>query len=87
MSGQSPAARVLDFALYAYQERPRVAPPRCRFIPSCSEYARDAIVVHGATKGALLGAARVARCHPFAAGGLDPVPPRRAAATNGKAAP
>lgn len=50
--------------------------PRCRYLPSCSAYAVEAITVHGAAKGSALAAARVCRCHPWAAGGLDPVPPR-----------
>jgi uncharacterized protein len=49
---------------------------RCRFHPSCSAYATEAIRSHGLVKGALLGAWRVARCSPLSAGGLDPVPRR-----------
>jgi putative membrane protein insertion efficiency factor len=48
---------------------------RCRYFPSCSEYARDAIQYHGAARGTYLAAKRVCRCHPFSAGGFDPVPP------------
>jgi putative membrane protein insertion efficiency factor len=48
----------------------------CRFEPSCSEYARQALERHGAARGAWLAARRLARCHPFCAGGHDPVPPR-----------
>jgi len=47
----------------------------CRFYPSCSTYAQDAIVVHGAIKGSYLALLRVARCHPWHEGGEDPVPP------------
>ncbi len=50
--------------------------PACRFAPSCSEYAREALQVHGPTQGTLLAARRLSRCHPWHAGGLDPVPPR-----------
>jgi uncharacterized protein len=52
----------------------------CRFVPSCSEYAREAIVVHGVLQGTWLAARRLARCHPGGAYGLDPVPngPREA---------
>ena len=46
----------------------------CRFVPSCSEYAREAVYAHGAVRGMILAARRVARCHPFAKAGLDPVP-------------
>lgn len=49
--------------------------PHCRFAPSCSEYAREAIERHGVARGLRLAAARVARCHPFHDGGFDPVPP------------
>ncbi len=52
-------------------------PPACRFHPSCSEYARDAIAQHGAVRGLLLATRRLAHCHPWCEGGLDPVPPLR----------
>lgn len=48
----------------------------CRFEPTCSSYAIGAIDAHGALAGSWLAAARIARCHPWCAGGLDPVPPR-----------
>jgi putative membrane protein insertion efficiency factor len=48
---------------------------RCRYHPTCSDYACQAVQVHGAAKGLWLAARRIARCHPWAAGGLDPVPP------------
>jgi uncharacterized protein len=51
---------------------------QCRFHPSCSRYAEDAIRVHGAVKGTLLAARRILRCNPFGRGGLDPVPPHPA---------
>lgn len=46
----------------------------CRYWPTCSEYAREAIEAHGAARGALLAAGRLARCHPYGRGGVDPVP-------------
>ena len=48
----------------------------CRFHPTCSEYAMQAITTHGLTRGSWLALKRVARCHPFARPGFDPVPPR-----------
>ena len=47
----------------------------CRYYPSCSAYAVGAVQQHGAVKGAVRGAARIARCHPWAAGGVDDPPP------------
>jgi len=52
--------------------------PRCRFYPSCSAYALEAIRVHGAAKGTVLATARVCRCHPWNPGGVDHVPARGA---------
>lgn len=48
--------------------------PRCRFFPSCSDYAMEAVQRHGALYGGYLGARRVLRCHPLNPGGIDPVP-------------
>ena len=49
-------------------------PPRCRYIPTCSEYALQAVEKYGAAKGTVLAAKRFLRCNPFHKGGYDPVP-------------
>jgi putative membrane protein insertion efficiency factor len=46
----------------------------CRFFPSCSAYALEAVTIHGAVKGSFFAARRIVRCHPWNAGGIDPVP-------------
>jgi uncharacterized protein len=51
--------------------------PTCRYYPSCSQYALVAVQRHGAVRGSWLAARRLARCHPWAAGGVDDVPPVR----------
>jgi putative membrane protein insertion efficiency factor len=48
--------------------------PRCRFYPSCSQYAIEALESHGALRGSWMSAKRICRCHPFNPGGFDPVP-------------
>ena len=48
----------------------------CRFVPTCSQYAIQALQVHGALKGTLLSVCRILRCNPFGKFGFDPVPPR-----------
>lgn len=67
---------ILVFLLRAYQ---LVLSPmlgqNCRFYPSCSHYAIEALRSHGAARGSILSLRRVCRCHPWNEGGLDPVPP------------
>jgi uncharacterized protein len=58
---------------YQYGIRPMLG-PRCRFFPSCSEYTADAIGEYGVLRGSAMGAMRLAKCHPWHAGGYDPVP-------------
>jgi len=67
---------LLLFLLRAYQLL--ISPmlgQNCRFYPSCSHYAMEALRVHGTAKGSLLAAKRLCRCHPWNEGGVDPVPP------------
>lgn len=59
----------------------------CRYYPSCSAYALEAVQVHGSMKGSWLATRRLARCHPWAAGGVDKVPPRKVRARKPPAAP
>lgn len=68
--------KVLIFGVRAYQVifRP-IMPPVCRYEPSCSDYALEALRVHGPLRGVGLAVWRICRCHPFTAGGFDPVPP------------
>lgn len=66
--------RILIALLQAYKwALSPLLPPACRYVPSCSEYAMEALERHGAVLGALKAAWRVLRCHPFAKGGYDPV--------------
>jgi putative membrane protein insertion efficiency factor len=62
--------------LYRYCISP-LLPPACRFVPTCSEYALEAIEVHGVLRGGVLTLRRLLRCGPWSAGGYDPVPERR----------
>jgi putative membrane protein insertion efficiency factor len=56
---------------------------QCRFTPGCSEYAKQSFETHGAGKGLLLSLRRLSRCHPFCAGGFDPVPGRAKLVSSG----
>lgn len=67
--------RLLALLIRGYQRLlSPLLPPSCRFYPSCSQYALEAVNRHGAFKGSWLAARRLVRCHPFNAGGFDPVP-------------
>jgi uncharacterized protein len=71
----SRAARVLTAPIVAYRRYLSPAlPARCRFYPSCSAYAQEALAKHGALRGSWLAIRRLLRCHPFHPGGFDPVP-------------
>ena len=68
-------SRFLIFLIRAYRKHLSPArPPCCRFIPTCSEYALEAVEKYGAWKGSWLALRRLLRCHPFCKGGYDPVP-------------
>ena len=69
-------ARALLRLIRAYQRLASGRPSSCRYWPSCSAYAAEAIEIHGAGRGSLLAAGRLARCHPFGGHGVDPVPAR-----------
>ncbi|MBU4001932.1 MAG: membrane protein insertion efficiency factor YidD [Proteobacteria bacterium] len=64
---------LLAIKFYQYVISP-VLGPSCRYFPSCSEYAYQAIAKYGIIKGVFLSAKRILRCHPFCSGGIDPVP-------------
>ena len=65
----------LTIALLVFYKRwiSPALPSACRFYPSCSEYMREAVEKHGVARGVVLGLKRLGRCHPFHAGGVDPV--------------
>jgi putative membrane protein insertion efficiency factor len=77
----TPAAHVAVAAVRGYQWtlRPLIG-GQCRFFPSCSDYAIDALRTHGAARGSALAAWRILRCNPWCEGGFDPVPPNPGAA-------
>lgn len=70
--------RFLVYLIRGYQQyiSPRYG-ARCRFTPTCSQYAIEAIQLHGALRGGLLALRRILRCNPFFKGGYDPVPPKK----------
>lgn len=82
-SDMSLGARMLAGPVIAYRRCISPAlPARCRFYPSCSAYALEALATHGAVRGTGLAIRRLLRCHPFHPGGYDPVPPRRHRSTD-----
>ena len=81
-AGHGGLARALRLIIRGYQFV--LAPwlgARCRFHPSCSHYALEALAEHGAARGVWLSALRLGRCHPFNEGGFDPVPPTSGSAS------
>jgi putative membrane protein insertion efficiency factor len=73
MSGQPRLVRLVDWYQRAFAGRPSP----CRFTPSCSSYAKEALVVHGSGRGTWLTLRRLLRCRPFGPSGFDPVPEPR----------
>jgi uncharacterized protein len=70
-------ARLALALLALYRATAVMRTPRCRFLPTCSGYAVEAVRVHGAVRGGWLAVRRIGRCHPWNLGGFDPVPPRK----------
>lgn len=72
------SSRLLTGLILAYQSARSGRPTGCRYLPSCSEYAVEAIDTHGPVRGTLLAVRRIARCGPWGGHGIDPVPERSA---------
>jgi putative membrane protein insertion efficiency factor len=80
----SPLQVVMVKAIDGYQFVRRGRPSPCRYVPSCSDYAKEAVQVHGGLRGAWLAVRRVARCNPFGSSGFDPVPSPRQRSIHGR---
>ncbi|MCI0350536.1 MAG: membrane protein insertion efficiency factor YidD [Acidobacteriales bacterium] len=78
------AAVLLLLRAYKWMISP-LLPPACRYVPTCSEYALEAVEQHGALRGSTMALLRICRCHPFVSGGYDPVKaPATAPVPNGR---
>lgn len=75
MTSKGPGQRMLLGVIALYQAARRGRPSPCRYWPTCSEYAREAVVSHGASRGSWLALRRLLRCHPWGGAGVDLVPP------------
>ncbi|MGB8694188.1 MAG: membrane protein insertion efficiency factor YidD [Steroidobacteraceae bacterium] len=75
--------KIIQLLIRAYQRvlSPLLG-PRCRFYPSCSQYALEALEIHGLLSGSWLALRRLGRCHPLHPGGIDPVPPHQCSKAN-----
>ena len=69
-----PLARLLSAGIRVYRWFPKTRPSPCRFVPSCSSYALEAVEIHGALRGGWLTIRRLGRCHPWGGSGYDAVP-------------
>ncbi|NOJ69178.1 membrane protein insertion efficiency factor YidD [Paenibacillus alvei] len=77
-SRRSLGTRIAQAPVRAYRKWiSPLKPPTCRFYPTCSTYAMEALEVHGPWKGSWLTVKRIVKCHPFHPGGVDKVPPKR----------
>ncbi len=76
---KNPLKKLILFLIRTYQVTlsPRFSGGACRFTPTCSQYAVEAIETHGLIKGSALAFWRILRCNPFCKGGYDPVPPKK----------
>lgn len=76
---KNPLKKILLFLIKTYQVTlsPRFSHGACRYTPTCSQYALEAIEMHGVSKGVFLAARRILKCNPFFKGGYDPVPPKK----------
>ena len=76
---KNPIKKLMIFLIRTYQMTisPRFSNGSCRYTPTCSQYAIEAIEIHGIFKGSLLSVRRILRCNPFFKGGWDPVPPKK----------
>lgn len=74
------AAMVQILKIYKWLVSP-LLPPACRYVPSCSEYAAEAVARHGIFRGVTLACWRLLRCNPLARGGFDPVPKKKLEST------
>jgi putative membrane protein insertion efficiency factor len=70
----SVASSVVAAAIRLYQHVTANRPPTCRYWPTCSQYALEAVTGHGAARGGWLAGRRLLRCHPWGGSGVDPVP-------------
>jgi putative membrane protein insertion efficiency factor len=87
MSSPGPVARFLRGGVRAYQAARAGRPSPCRFTPSCSSYAAEALEVHGAVRGSWLAVRRLSRCRPLGGRGWDPVPLRHSPAPTSSSSP